>query len=602
MSAHGDENVVQEFSGSGSTTTGFFKVQDRWEVRWNARQVISVAVMSSDGTIVAGAAGVLRGSLFVPLGGQYYFKVSDGTTAPPAPPTSTAPATNSSPSTNDAPATNSPPSTNDTPVTNSPPSTNVALATNSPPSTNAVPATNSPPSTNAAPASAPAESPSSADSPAPADEQPLSWHLQVVELGTSVASTQALTVYTPYFMMPDSAVTPAPAPPPAPPPPVLTDDQVHSLVTIKGDNAQGFGFLVKSPDGTFVVTHLHLLAANPNVILSTDTGAVITVLSVKAATDCDLALFAIKDDHYHYLPLTTDATADVAIGDQIIIPDGPVIPSPTVLPNTPVPPVLPTAPVIPDASASTPLASKPAKVQALTPQRMDFDNLIGLTGNGAGFPPSGFNLNAAQNGTSNSWSANDDGVPVIHVKNGKALAIMTAEKRIDLTDDIAKAWAANPTPGVAQIAPYYGLRLTSPSKWEVLDPQRFLAETLFLKQFHDNTRCLDSYLNGRHHHREGGPPDNRYFLNNEKLHKANDSYKQLANGSDPDERIEAARELSFDLTDIANTGVSTLQAPGLYAFNELRAQEELAYRLAIKKEIEDLSSNINHLDNIARMR
>ena len=568
LSAHGDENIVQEFSGSGSTTTGFFKVQDRWEVRWNARQVISVAVMSSDGTIVAGAAGVLRGSLFVPLGGQYYFKISDGTTAPPAPATSTAP------------------------------------ATNSPPSTNAAPATNSPPSTNAAPASPPADS--STDAAAPADEQPLSWHLQVVELGTSVASTQALTVYTPYFMMPDSAVTPAPAPPPAPPPPVLTDDQVHSLVTIKGDNAQGFGFLVKSPDGTFVVTHLHLLAANPNVTLSTDTGAVITVLSLKAATDCDLALFAIKDDHYHYLPLTTDATADVAIGDQLIIPDGPVIPNTTTVPpNSPVvpnPPVPPNAPVIPDASAVAPLAGKPAKVQALTPQRLDFDNLTGLAGNGAAFPPTGFGLNAAPNGTADSWSENDDGVPVIHVKNGKALAIMTAEKRVDLTDDIAQAWAANPTPGVAQIAPYYGLRLTSPSKWEVLDPQRFLAETLFLKQFHDDTRCLDSYLNGRHHHRDGGPPDTKYFLKNDKLHKANDSYKQIANGGDKDERIEAARELSFDLIDIANTGVSTLQAPGFYAFNELRAQEELAYRLAIKKEIDDLSSNINHLDNIAHMR
>src|SRR5260221_9603847 len=82
--ADAQENVVQEFSGSGSTTTGLFKVQDRWEVRWNARQVVSVAVMSADGTIVAGAAGVLRGSLFVPLGGQYYLKISDGTVAPAA--------------------------------------------------------------------------------------------------------------------------------------------------------------------------------------------------------------------------------------------------------------------------------------------------------------------------------------------------------------------------------------------------------------------------------------------------------------------------------------------------------------------------------------
>src|SRR5476651_436529 len=84
LPGHADETLVREFSGNGPTTTGLFKVQDRWEVRWNARQVVSVAVMSADGTLVAGAAGVLRGSLFVPLGGQYYLKISDGTVPLPA--------------------------------------------------------------------------------------------------------------------------------------------------------------------------------------------------------------------------------------------------------------------------------------------------------------------------------------------------------------------------------------------------------------------------------------------------------------------------------------------------------------------------------------
>ena len=140
--------VVQEFSGVGTTTTGLFKVQNRWEVRWNARQVVSVAVMSSDGIIIAGAAGVLRGSLFVPQGGQFYFKISDGTTPAPA-----------------------------------------ATDTNK-------------------------SAPSAADSG-------VSWHLQVVQLEKNVTSDQALTVYTPYFIVPDSAITPV-APLPKPPPPVLT--------------------------------------------------------------------------------------------------------------------------------------------------------------------------------------------------------------------------------------------------------------------------------------------------------------------------------------------------------------------------------------------
>jgi len=229
LPAAAETNIVQEFSGSGSTTTALFKVQDRWEVRWNARQAVSVAVMSADGAIVAGAAGVLRGSLFVPLGGQFYLKVSDGTIAPP-------------------PTTNAPPAT-----TNAPP----AASTNTAPSADIA----APPATD--------DSASTPPGPIP------SWHLQIVQLGKSVSADQALTVYTPFFMVPDSAITPT-APSPDLPPPVLTNDQVHAMVTIKGDNAQGAGFLMRAPDGVFVVTHLRLLAANPNLTLLTNTGAPIT--------------------------------------------------------------------------------------------------------------------------------------------------------------------------------------------------------------------------------------------------------------------------------------------------------------------------------------
>ncbi|HEY0257652.1 MAG TPA: hypothetical protein VGC39_09440, partial [Candidatus Methylacidiphilales bacterium] len=254
-------NAVQEFSGSGSTTTALFKVQDRWEVRWNARQVVSVAVMSADGTIVAGAAGVLRGSLFVPLGGSYYFKITDGTVGPATPP---------------------------------------AAGTNAPPVTPA---------------------PSDADAtPAGSAGSPIAWHLQVVQLESTVKSDQALTVYTPFFIMPDSAVTPVAAPVELPAP-VLTEAQTHTVVTIKGDKAQGYGFLMRSHDGVFVVTHLHLLAGNPNVQLFTGSGAPITVLSLKGAVDRDLACFAIQDNHYAFLPLATADATGIQTGDQLIVPN-----------------------------------------------------------------------------------------------------------------------------------------------------------------------------------------------------------------------------------------------------------------------------------------
>jgi hypothetical protein len=551
LGARADDNVVQEFSGSGSTTTALFKVQDRWEVRWNARQIVSVAVMTSDGTIVAGAAGVLRGSLFVPLGGQYYLKISDGTVAAASPGM-----TNAAPSTN-APPTNPPPSS----ATNSAPAgpgmTSPSTATNAAPAvmTNSVPAvmTNAVPgaTTNAAAAVPP---PVPVESLTPAQpERPISWHLQVVEVGTSVASDQALTVYTPFFIVPDTAVAPA-ATPPVLPPPVLSDDQAHSVVTIKGDEAQGTGFLVRSPDGTFVIAHLHLLAGNPNVKLFTSSGAPITTLSLKGALDRDLALFAIKDDHYSYLPLPPDGKG-VDAGDQVIIPDV--------------------------GAQTSILLGKPGRIIGMSPEQIDFDNDMG---------------------------ADSSGAPVIHVKSGNALAIVTSEKQVDVSDDIAKAWAANPAPGSAGIIPYFGLRLTGIQGWETYDPARFLGETVFLKQFHQDTRCLDSYLNGRHHRsRSGdegdGPPDNRYYVNNAKLRAAQDAYRQLAAGADRPQQLEAASELLSDIEGVADTDVTALQGMNnLYAYNQNWAQEEMAYRKALKRELEYLDDHIGQLDDIARDR
>jgi len=517
--ASAQDNIVQEFSGSGSTTTGLFKVQDRWEVRWNARQAVSVAVMSADGTIVAGAAGVLRGSLFVPLGGRYYLKISDGTVAAPAPP---------------AAATDSPPGN-----TNAPPAAGAEASPFGTPT----------PRVTVPPAAA-------TDSSSPPPPEPVvSWHLQVVQLGTSVASDQALTVYTPFFMVPDAAVAPV-APPPNLPPPVLTNEQVRAVVTIKGNNAQGSGFLMRSPDGACsIVTHLHLLAANPNVKIFTSSGAPITTLALKGAVDRDLALFTIQDDHYSYLPAPTDAANSIEAGDPVIIPD--------------------------IGEQTDVLLGKPGRVIGVGPERIDFDNAMG--------PGSG-------------------GAPVIHVKSGKVLALVTAGKRVDVSDVLAQAWPANPAPGSARITPYFGLRLGGVQGWETYDWSRFLAETLFLKQFHHDTRCLDSYLNGRRHWArsdgaDNGPPDNRYFLDNVKLRKATDTYKQLANEADRNQRLDADRELLFDLEDVADTGMSTLQGMNnLYAFDRIWAQEEMAYRKALKQELDDLSNNIVRLDNIARSR
>lgn len=492
-----DDSPIQEFSGSGSTTTDFFKVQDRWEVRWNARQAVSVAVLTSDGTIVAGGAGVLRGSLFVPNGGQYYLKITDGM-VPPA---------------SDSPSPGAPPTPPPAPVPS-------PAATNTPP-------------------------------PAAPDPAPVSWHLQVVQLGTSVDSSQKLTVYEPFFVPPDSAINPAPL---QVAPPKLTDAQAKAEVMIKGDNATGLGFLLQTADGPCVVTNLHLLAANPNLQILTMSGTPIAYLSLKGAVDRDLALFAIKDASYTYLTAPSDDTAPAQEGDVVLIPE---------------------INQIGDGSKSV-----VGKLDAVGQGQVQFDN----------------NLHPGASGA-----------PVIHASSGKVIAVVTATKKVDLTNALAKAWAANPPPGSSDVIPYFGLRLEGVKSWETYDGAKYLNETLLLQQVHEDTRSLDSFLHGKRHRGSNpdveGPPDSRFFLNNSTLHRAYDSYKQFASGADRSQRLSAARELLDSLQTLAGTNLALLKDPSdFYAFNKLGACEELAYRLALVKELDDLQSNLPRLDSIAQGR
>jgi hypothetical protein len=424
-----------------------------------------------------------------------------------------------------------------------------------------------PPSPPGPDAPAKAAAPPSTSS-APAEAGTVSWHLQVVELGTSAGSDQSLTVYTPFFVVPDAAVIPTPAPV-AEPPPVLTDAQIRSVVTIKGDEAEGTGFLVQTPDGPFVATHFHLLAANPHLQVLTSTGATITTSSIKGAVDRDLVMLAVQDDHYSYLPLA-DADSSPAAGDVVIIPDLDALAPASTTIATPSKSTSPSPPPPPPA----PPTGKVAKIVGISPDRIDFDHSLG---------------------------ASDAGSPLIQVKSQKVLGILTSVKRIDLTDSVVKAWPATPGTGSAGS---YGLPFNGVPKWENYDPAKLLAETQFLAAFHRTTRLLDSYLNGRHHrHFDIGnslAPDNNYFLASPQLRKSQDAYRQFGFGADRSQMNEAARELLADLETFADTDIATLQdTSGFYVFDQASAREELAYRQALKKQLDNLANNLGLINVIA---
>ena len=240
---------------------------------------------------------------------------------------------------------------------------------------------------------------------------------------------------------------------------------------VKGDLGEGTGFLVKTAYGPVVVTNHHVIRANPNIRILTTTGEEIKTLGLEGASDRDLVMFKIQDDHYTYFDLASDIGGTVATGDAVVTPGN-------------------------SEGGEVVLDTKGA-VLGVGPEQIEISNPI-YHGNSGG--------------------------PVYHVKSGKVLAVVTMAKKVDTSNALDKASFENKDSAIGGEMRYFSLRLDTVPKWEDYDWNRFLNETTFLKNFHDQSRSLDSYMNGANYEKnhlnttdEYGPPDSRYYLRNEKI-------------------------------------------------------------------------------------
>ena len=457
---------------------------------------MNLSVLSTDGTVVAGIHGVFKGSLYIPKGGTFYIQLNS-------------------------------------------------------------------------------------DHP----EMRLPWHLVIAEvangatlsgadanpmLATPGDSNYALptSVLAPGAVSQSSSPTPGNTPPgqnpntvstpqtnPATATPFkLTDDQARAVVLIVGDNAEGTGFLVKTPDGPAVVTNIHVIANNPNLKVTTNTGAVVNVLSVKGASDRDLALLSIQDANYNYLDVSTDISRSVQPGDEVITPG--------------------------NSQGGEVMLNTSGKVLGIGPERIEFDNPI-YHGNSGG--------------------------PIFHTKSGKVLGVVTEAIKVDTSDDLDKASFSSRNSAISGSMRYFGLRLDTVSSWITIDWHRFQNETTFLDQFHKQSLCLDSYLNapdnsnGQGDSTSAGDANANLYKTDDRIMKANNGYTQQASGADIAQRIQAARGLVFDLQGIADLDMDQIQnMNNFYTFNQDRARQELAYRKALKKELDAISSNVDRLGSLPR--
>ena len=347
----------------------------------------------------------------------------------------------------------------------------------------------------------------------------------------------------------------------------LSQDQAHAVVLIKGDNGEGTGFLAKVNNAPVVFTNQHVLANNPNLKITTCTGAAVEMVSYKGATDRDLAMIAVKDAGFSYLALAPDLTA-VATGDDTITPG--------------------------NSEGGEVMLNTGGKVLGIGPDRIEISNPI-YHGNSGG--------------------------PVVDGKTHQVIAVVAMAMKVENTDALDKASFASRDSAIRGDMRYFGLRVDNVPSWEDLDWKNFQGETAFLDKFDMRSRSLDSFLNSPTTDNQPvkkkkkkqqqaapapAPTDNsdlaKLWLQDSALVKANDQFDDQTSGSaDTAQQLDALRELLGNIVYAANADVNTVQnANNFYSYDRVRAKEELAYRQALIDELNRISSNIDRLGHLPR--
>jgi hypothetical protein len=321
----------------------------------------------------------------------------------------------------------------------------------------------------------------------------------------------------------------------------------RATVLIRGDNGEGTGFLVQTPDGPAILTNLHVIAANPNLKITANSGMAIVPMGLKGAKDRDLALLTIKDAGYTYLPLAQNLNNIVA-GDDVITPG--------------------------NSQGGGVMLNTSGKVVAIGPDRVEIDNPI-YHGNSGG--------------------------PIFDVKTGTVIGVVTEAMKVDIGDDLDKASFASRNSSIKTSMRYFGLRLDTVPGWEAYDPVIFLNQTTFLENFHQQSLRLDSYLNPP----KAGDADAasaKLYLNDAKIVKANDALvDRIGAHMDTASNIDILRQFAFDLEAIADQDMTPIQNQGnFYSYEQTLAHDEWVYRQALHKEIESFSSDINRMGGLVR--
>jgi hypothetical protein len=142
----------------------------------------------------------------------------------------------------------------------------------------------------------------------------------------------------------------------------------------------------------------------------------------------------------------------------------------------------------------------------------------------------------------------------------------------------------------------YGERLDNVQAWEACDASQLQVEAQFLSDFHQRSRDLDAYLNG-----VGQSESRRLWQADDKIKSANDTFLQDTVGGNPEQRISSLHSLLFELGVVSDVNMDPIQQPSnFYSYQRSLARNEIAYRKALKGEIDQFGGDMSRFDTIVK--
>lgn len=214
----------------------------------------------------------------------------------------------------------------------------------------------------------------------------------------------------------------------------LTPEQMAALVLIESGDGQASGFLTKLRGVNFIVTNLHVLGPDPQLVLRGLDGSVLQSQGVFGAVGRDVAIIRVGEIN-NELPIAENILADVKIGDEVV--------------------------VVGNQRGGRVATQVVGKVLGIGPGRVEVD---------AQFEPG------------------NSGSPVVHVKSGKVIGVATYSEKRYINKDGDAAKSRSEADKVEQR--WFAYRLDGITQWEAIDFARWRSQYKQIEEFNEDTEAL----------------------------------------------------------------------------------------------------------------